>query len=221
MGDLEKIHTLFEIADDIPNSGVLCALPALLAIGLLRHTESHVIVPAGYYPMESIFLLLAHLALGRFPSLEQLRYQAPGEWGKLPGLDRIPEVKTLREKTSLLGDAPTRTARWSSQLARNWMEHDVQAAGVLLIDGHARVYHSSLTKLPRRYVSRERLCLRGTTDYRAFLVGCHVASDQIVSFSRRGCADLQRVFIVTIRIFASRNTRVMIRISRQDADGSR
>jgi hypothetical protein len=45
------------------------------------------------------------------------------------------------------------------------MEHDVQAAGVLLIDGHTRVYHGKLTKLPRRYVSRERLCLRGTTDY--------------------------------------------------------
>ena len=28
-----------------------------------------------------------------------------------------------------------------------------------------RVYHGSLTKLPRRYVSRERLCLRGITDY--------------------------------------------------------
>jgi hypothetical protein len=51
--------------DDIPNGGVLCALPALLAIGLLRHTESHFTLPAGYYPMESIFLLLAYLALGR------------------------------------------------------------------------------------------------------------------------------------------------------------
>lgn len=28
-----------------------------------------------------------------------------------------------------------------------------------------RVYHGSLTQLPRRYVSRERLCLRGITDY--------------------------------------------------------
>jgi hypothetical protein len=28
-----------------------------------------------------------------------------------------------------------------------------------------RVYHGSLTNVPRRYVARERLCLRGTTDY--------------------------------------------------------
>ncbi len=45
------------------------------------------------------------------------------------------------------------------------MDADTQAAGTLYIDGHVRVYHGELTKPPRRYVSRERLCLRGTTDY--------------------------------------------------------
>lgn len=165
LGMLEKAEPCFEPADDIPNGGVLCALPALLALGLLRHAQSHFTLPKGFYPMESIFLLLAYLALGRVPSLEQLRYQAPGEWGKLLGFDRIPEVKTLREKIGILGDDVARTARWSGDLARDWMARDVEAAGVLLIDGHTRVYHGSLTKLPRRYVSRERLCLRGTTDY--------------------------------------------------------
>jgi len=45
------------------------------------------------------------------------------------------------------------------------MEDDPQAAGTLYVDGHVRVYHGSQTKLPRRYVARQRLCLRGTTDY--------------------------------------------------------
>ena len=40
-----------------------------------------------------------------------------------------------------------------------------EAAGTLYVDGHVRVYHGSQTKLPRRFVSRERLCLRGMTDY--------------------------------------------------------
>src|SRR2546428_473124 len=31
--------------------------------------------------------------------------------------------------------------------------------------GHGRVYSGNLTALPRHYVARERLCLRGTTDY--------------------------------------------------------
>ena len=44
----------------------------------------------------------ALMALARIGSVEQLRYQAPGEWGKVLGLDRIPEVRTLREKIERL-----------------------------------------------------------------------------------------------------------------------
>lgn len=165
LGALDAAPTRFERADDVPNGGVLCALAALLSFGLLSHAQKHFDPPKGYYPMEAIFLLLAFLALGRVPSLEQLRYQSAGEWGKLLGLDRIPEVKTLREKVGLLGDDAERTADWSGALAQDWMEGDVEAAGTLLIDGHIRVYHGEATKLPRRYVSREKLCLRGTTDY--------------------------------------------------------
>lgn len=112
---LAKAEPSFEFADDIPKGGVLCALPALLALGLLRHAESHFTLPKGFYPMESIFLLLAYLALGRVPSMEQLRYHAPGEWGKLLGLDRIPEVKTLR-----LAERGTRMSNglWLRELRR-------------------------------------------------------------------------------------------------------
>lgn len=165
LGALDHAETRFERADDVPNGGGLCALAALLGLGLLRHAQSHFSIPKGFYPMNSIFLLPAYLALGRVPSLEQLRYHSPGEWGKLLGLDRIPEVKTLRDKIGCLADDTERTARWSGDLAKEWMAQDVEAAGVLLIDGHVRVYHGEATKLPRRYISRERLCLRGTSDY--------------------------------------------------------
>ena len=35
----------------------------------------------------------------------------------------------------------------------------------LYVDGHVRLYHGSQTALPKRHVSRQRLCMRGTTDY--------------------------------------------------------
>src|ERR1700730_17004762 len=89
----------FVAADDVPNGGVLCALPALLAEGLLRHTRTFYRLPPGFYPLESIFLALALLALVRCRSLEQSRYLSPGEWGKLLGLDRLPEVKPCGEKS--------------------------------------------------------------------------------------------------------------------------
>ena len=166
MGLLDEAALEFEAADDIPQGGVLCALPALITLGLLRHSRSAFSLPKGFYPIETIFLVIAFLALARIRSLEALRYLPPGEWGKLLGLDRIPEVKTLREKLSVLCDEAGRAQRWSGELAKEWMEATApDAAGTLYIDGHVRVYHGKLTKLPRRHVAREKLCLRGTTDY--------------------------------------------------------
>lgn len=167
LGLLDGAPLEFEAAADIAHGGTLCALPALLAMGLLKHQEEvGFSLPKGYYPMACIFVLLALLALARVPSLEQLRYLPPGEWGKLLGLDRIPEVRTLRKKIGLLANSPERTARWAACLAQSWMNQDDSPnVGVLLIDGHTRVYHGKLAELPRRYISRERLCLRATTDY--------------------------------------------------------
>ncbi len=76
MGLLEKTDIIFECCDDIPNGVVLGALPALLGIDLLRHAHSHFTIPAGYYPLESICLLLAYLALGRVPEVKTLRETA-------------------------------------------------------------------------------------------------------------------------------------------------
>jgi hypothetical protein len=39
-GLLTSADLEFVAADDVPNGGVLCALPALLAEGLLRHTRT-------------------------------------------------------------------------------------------------------------------------------------------------------------------------------------
>jgi hypothetical protein len=168
-GFLNGAPVRFEAADDVAKGGVLCALPALLGEGLLRHTRQYYVLPPGYYPLETIFLLLGLLALVRCPSLEQTRYEAPGEWGRLLGLDRLPEVKTLRAKLATLCQPEGRAAQWQSQLAKEWMAgsevDDPALAGLYYADGHVRVYHGGLTALPRRYMSRLRLCLRGTTDY--------------------------------------------------------
>jgi hypothetical protein len=165
MGLLQAAPIRFELVRDVPNGGVLCALPALLLFGLLRHSREEFSLPAGFYPLETIFLAVALLALARVKSLEALRYEPPGEWGKLLGLDRVPEVRTLRQKIELLCQDGEQVRQWSGTLAREWMEAQPESAGSLYVDGHIRVYNGTLTELPRRYVSRQRICLRGTTDY--------------------------------------------------------
>lgn len=110
-----------ERVEDVPNAGVLCALPALLALGLLRHSRTHFTLRPGFYPLESIFLTMAFVALARVPSLEALRYEPQGEWGKILGLDRLPEVKTLRNKLSELAADGSKVQQWSSTLSAEWM----------------------------------------------------------------------------------------------------
>jgi len=165
MGALGAAPVEFQATCDVAQGGVLLALPSLLAAGLLRYTPEFYQLPQGFYGIESIFLLLALMALARIRSLEQLRYQAPGEWGKLLGLDRIPEVRTLRAKINLLCREAGQALRWNGELAKEWIARQNDADLYFYCDGHVRVYHGDQTALPRHYVARERLCLRATTDY--------------------------------------------------------
>ena len=165
MGELESAPIEFQATCDVAQGGVLLALPALLASGLLRYTPEFYQLPKGFYGIESIFLLLGLMALARIRSLEQLRYQAPGEWGKLLGLDRIPEVRTLRAKLKLLCQDMGLAMRWNAALAQEWIARQNATDLYFYCDGHVRVYHGDQTALPRHYVARERLCLRATTDY--------------------------------------------------------
>jgi len=189
VGELDAVAPDFTPALDVPNGGVLCALPALLAVGLLADVERHLELPKGYYGLDSLLMLLAFMALARLKSIEALRYDAPGEWGNLLGLDRVPEVRTLRAKIHLLAQ-DDRPAQWSAALCERWMAAAPEEAGVLYIDGHVRVYNGSQTQLPRHYVARQRLCLRATTDYwvrhevaRIFIREICAKTDQLIGCS--------------------------------------
>jgi len=164
MGMLQGAPTRFEDCRDVSYGGVLCALPALIANGLFDHLSKVFPTLRGYYTTLQVMTLLAYMALCRIKTVEQLQYESPGELGKLMGLDRVPEVRCLRNKLSQLsaGDA---SEAWAGLLSQQWLEADPDRTGTLYVDGHVRLYHGKQTELPRRYVSRQRLCLRGTTDY--------------------------------------------------------
>lgn len=164
LGLAQCASTHFELATDVSMGGLLAGLPALCANGLLSGIGRHLKLPAGFYSCLHILLTLGFMALSRIRRPEGLRHIPPGEFGKVIGLDRVPEVRTLREKIALMASKGDPQA-WMQELSKTWMEADPTEAGYLYIDGHVRVYHGDQAVLPRRYVSRERLCLRGTTDY--------------------------------------------------------
>ncbi|MHC4783795.1 MAG: putative transposase [Planctomycetota bacterium] len=164
LGKLIGATVRFETCLDVPKAGVLCALPALLTNGLFNGARQLLGTVTGYYTTFHVLLLLSFMALCRIKTAEKLRGHAPGEFGKLLGLDRVPEVRCLRHKMDELS-ANDGAERWAAHLGKYWMKQEPESVGALYVDGHVRVYHGRLTKLPRRYVSRERLCLRGITDY--------------------------------------------------------
>jgi DNA-binding CsgD family transcriptional regulator len=164
MGLAAGATTRFEAGHDVALAGLLAGLPALCANGLLSGLGRYLKLPQGFYSALHILLVLGFMALGRIRRPEGLRHLPPGELGKVIGLDRVPEVRTLREKVRLMAQTGNPSG-WMKELAKTWMESEPEAAGYLYVDGHVRVYHGAQANLPRRYVSRERLCLRGTTDY--------------------------------------------------------
>ena len=141
----------FEAALDVPHGGVLCALPALLAMGLLEGTDTFFTLPPGYYAADSLLILLSFMTLNRMQTIEKLRDDAPGEWGKLLGLDRAPEVRTLRKKVQIMSQTG-KLEEWSASLSQRWMgqadamDPSASSANVLCIDGHVRVYHGEQTQ---------------------------------------------------------------------------
>jgi hypothetical protein len=164
MGLVECATASFEAGCDVQLAGLLTGLPALCANGLLSGLGKHLNLPKGFYSCLHILLVLGFMALGRIRRPEGLRHIPPGEFGKVIGLDRVPEARTLREKISIMA-ATGNPGAWMKELSKTWMKNDPDEAGYLYVDGHVRVYNGDKANLPRRYVSRERLCLRGTTDY--------------------------------------------------------
>ena len=95
---------------------------------------------------------------------EQLRYQQPGEWGRLLGLDRCCAPDTLRRKLAQLCDQPVAVQAWADQLARHWLADEQDALAALFVDGHVKVY-TGQARLPKHFVSRQRLQLPADTGF--------------------------------------------------------
>ncbi len=148
---------------DLHQAGVLLSLPALLANGLLKY-EDDFYPDTGYYSLSSVFISLAYLALLRIKTLAQSSSIPSGELGKAMGLDRIPEVKTLRERIALFCQKAD-IEHWGRKLSKDWLESHPALSGILYIDGHVNIYYGQKTNMPKRYVSRLRLCMSGSTDY--------------------------------------------------------
>ena len=166
IGQLAEVKPQFTApALAVPCGGVLAALPTLIGQGLLRDAATHLSLPKGYYGLNTVLLLMALMTLARIPNAESLRYIAPGEWGRLLGIDRVPEVKTLRRKLNALSASSESLHHWQAELTESWMREDPDSCATLAVDGHVKVYTGRKGKLPNHFISRQKLCLPAAASY--------------------------------------------------------
>jgi transposase-like protein len=117
LGLLTEAAPQFVAAEAVRYGGALLTLPALLALGLLEAGEpTYGTLKKAFYGLRATLLVLAFMALLRIRTPEQLQGHPPGELGVLLGLDRAPEVKTLRRKLWELA-ARRQATQFSQRLA--------------------------------------------------------------------------------------------------------
>lgn len=164
-GKLSEAAPAFHAAEAVPGAGVLLALPALLEQGLVEVAqEVFGALRNGFFGLRSVLLTFAFMALLRIKNPEQLTSHAPGELGQLLGLDRAPEVKTLRRKLDEMGQR--RLARHLHQrLAERWAAAEPDQLGLLYVDGHVRPYHGRKHALPKHHVQQRGRPMPGTQDF--------------------------------------------------------
>jgi len=134
----EGAGPVFTAGGRYPLAGLLLALPALEDTGLLECARKvYGQLRNGYYGLAATLLTLVFLALAGEPRAEGATRVPPGALGRVLGLDRAPEVKTIRRKLTELASAG-KAADLIMALARRHAAARPEALGFLYADGHAR-----------------------------------------------------------------------------------
>jgi len=164
LGLLDDAAPLFGTSSNVPRAGVLLAVPALVQSGLFDCAQKiYGSLGPAFYGLRTTLLTLLLMALWRIKRPEALKEHRPRDLGRVLGLDRAPEVKTLRRKLARLA-ACRRAASFGQALAQQRVARRGEALGFLYVDGHVRVYHGR-HRLPKAHVARMRLSMPATTDY--------------------------------------------------------
>jgi transposase len=164
LGMLEDAAPLFRSESAVPRAGVLLGVAALIQTGVFECARDvyGTLAPA-FYGLRTSLMTMLLMALLRIKRPEALKEHSPAALGRILGLDRAPEVKTLRRKLARLA-AMGRAADFGRALAERRIAQRGHALGFLYVDGHVRVYHGKHT-IPKAFVPQRRLAVAATTDY--------------------------------------------------------
>ena len=137
-----------------PLAGLMLALPGLVATGLLEtaHATYGSTFPNGFYSLDTMLCEGVFRALLGQARAEGATRIDPVALGRVLGLDRAPEVKTIRRKIGFLA-AVGRAGDWIAAMARRHVQTRPEQAAVLYVDGHVRAYQGT-RRIAKTHVPR-------------------------------------------------------------------
>jgi transposase len=141
LGLLEDATPLFANAEVLPRAGVLLAVPLLDRLGLVEtFGKVYGSLCPSFYGLRTIVVTLFLYALLRIKRPEHLKEYQPVDLGRIVGLDRAPEMKTVRRKLSQLARRK-RGKELMKALAQRRIAEDPDRVAFLYLDGHVREYY--------------------------------------------------------------------------------
>jgi hypothetical protein len=154
----------FVSGSEVPAAGVLLAIALVAEDGCLAVARRvYGALSNGFYGLRALVLTLLTSAWLGLKSLDSFQHGTPHLWGRLVGLDRLPETKTLARKLNEI--AGRQLAReFMSQMAEHRIQANKAACAVLYVDGHVRQYHGR-RRVSKRFVSRRGLAMPAIEDW--------------------------------------------------------
>lgn len=166
-GLIEQAHPVFTPAARVPLAGLLLALPGLAATGLLACArDTYGSLPRGFYGLDTVLVEAVLRCLAGEPRAEGASRVDPVALGRVLGLDRAPEAKTIRRKLAQLaaaGKAEELIAGMAREHLDRARQSDPDLAAVLYVDGHVRAYHGR-RKIAKTHLSRLRFPAPATVE---------------------------------------------------------
>src|ERR1035437_3324938 len=156
-GKLPHADPVFTPAARVPLAGLLLAIPALQATGLLScATTVFGCLPNGFYGLDTMLIEGVLRALAGEPRAEGATRVDPAALGRVLGLDRGPEVKTIRRKITILaatGRADELLAAMAAAHVARLDASNPDLLAVFYVDGHVRAYQGG-AKVAKTHLSR-------------------------------------------------------------------
>ncbi|NCD18854.1 MAG: hypothetical protein EOL89_02555 [Actinobacteria bacterium] len=154
---------VFTACASAPRAGLFTALPGIAHSGLLECArEVFPVVPDGFYGLETMLLEGVLRALAGQPRAEGATRLNPADLGRVLGMDRAPEVATIRRKISQLANLG-KGADLQGAIAHHHLTRPSEDALVLYVDGHVRAYQGTRS-IAKTHVTRLRFPAPATVE---------------------------------------------------------